>query len=681
MNEKVQFQVVARWAIWSCALAVLAVPLRRPRTPSRATPSPSRVALAISAALTAAGRMAPTGQPIAPTLVRCMASVLVWGAAAFSAVSAMAGTHETVPLFLNGSHPSQDGFVRLVNHSGQAGDVEISAVDDDGNEYVDQIRVEPWRALHFNSADLEDGNVRKGMRGIGSGVGDWRLTLSSDLDRLEVLAYVRYANGSLASVHDIVRRAGKWHLVPVFNPASNTNHVSRLRLIGGERVAGDDDVHMEDGGIVRIVGVDDLGQESEEVSLFLRFGQAATVTAQQLEGGDPSLTGALGDGRGKWSLYIFSDHPITVLNLMETAGRLTNLSTSNSMALYGPPSVETSFATLPKQMNPSDWALSLGEGRMTVKYPGAEGETYEIRSKESSAFTWPNWMPATKAPVANEPGYYTHEVSSFPSPGMYYVQMRSRNEMGFGPASRATTVEIGAASAVTTPALTPSFSRIITLDEEQDEPVGTAYANGGLYVLDRGIFPFSATVVDHKVFAYTPAGTRQPSLDYAVEVGVGQAGALTFGNDLFLVLMHVYADVVLAAYTTAGERNRAGGFRTGGIDGMGIVDWVAHAHDHVYAVDSGLAYALTPSGRYVEESSFDLDSENVDSRAGVYADGWLYIVDPSTYKVYAYLTNGDRVESRDFGLVDGNNDPVGIAYGEGSFFVLDGATARIFKYD
>ena len=188
--------------------------------------------------------------------------------------------------------------------------------------------------------------------------------------------------------------------------------------------------------------MDDSGHESEEVSLFLRYGRAVTVTAQQLEGGDPGfLTGALGDGQGKWSLYISSDYPITVMKLMESGGRLTNLSTSNAAPHYGPPSVETSFAALPKQMDPSDWSFEHGGTSITVEYLGAKGETYEIRMKESSAFTWPHWEPASKNPVAGDPGYYTHE-SSGSFGGSYDIQMRAINEAGIGPASDSLTLVV-----------------------------------------------------------------------------------------------------------------------------------------------------------------------------------------------------------------------------------------------
>ena len=57
---------------------------------------------------------------------------------------------------------------------------------------------------HFNSNDLELGNAAKGLAGsTGSGVGDWRLALSSEMD-IDVLAYIRTSDGFLTSMHDVV---------------------------------------------------------------------------------------------------------------------------------------------------------------------------------------------------------------------------------------------------------------------------------------------------------------------------------------------------------------------------------------------------------------------------------------------------------------------------------------------
>ena len=180
---------------------------------------------------------------------------------------------------------------------------------------------------HFNSEDLETGNASKGLsRGLGDGQGNWRLRLVPDLDLdLEVGAYIRTADGFLSSVHDVVRGAevgGEtvYH-VPIFNPASNRNQVSSLRLVNLTR----------GGVVVTIRGRDDAGRDAPggEVELTLPAGRAQQVSAQALEAGGTSFSGRLGDGKGKWQLFLSADGEIEVVSLMSTpTGHLTNLSVS-----------------------------------------------------------------------------------------------------------------------------------------------------------------------------------------------------------------------------------------------------------------------------------------------------------------------------------------------------------------
>lgn len=222
--------------------------------------------------------------------------------------------------------------MRVVNRSARAGEVVIDAVDDEGVPSVPvTLRIGAEETVHFNSGDLEEGNAEKNLSGgIGSGMGDWRLRLRSPLD-LEVLAYNRTSDGMLASLHDVVPRAvvvrpggggeSMGHRVAIFNPASNVNQVSRLRIIN----RGDEPAE------VTIEGIDDDGASpGTAVELAVPAGVARLVTSQQLESGQgEGLVGMLGDGAGKWRLVVTSDEPVEVMSLMTSpTGHLTNLSTA-----------------------------------------------------------------------------------------------------------------------------------------------------------------------------------------------------------------------------------------------------------------------------------------------------------------------------------------------------------------
>lgn len=229
-------------------------------------------------------------------------------------------THRTL-LFPSASDATgRQGFVRVINREGEAGTVGIKAYDDSSKDYpAITLEMGAGETEHFNSDDLEMGNDAKGLPvGVGMGEGNWRLAFTSALD-LDVLAYIRTEDGFLTSMHDTVPGVDGVHRVPVFNPASNPNQVSLLRLINaGEQAAA-----------VAIKGFDDAGVSHGEVRLSVPGGSVRTLSAQQLESGDDDFTGALGDGGGKWWLTVATDHPIDVMSLLQSpTGHLTNLSTT-----------------------------------------------------------------------------------------------------------------------------------------------------------------------------------------------------------------------------------------------------------------------------------------------------------------------------------------------------------------
>ena len=216
----------------------------------------------------------------------------------------------------------RQGFVRVVNHSDRAGDVRIVATDDAGSSPDPvTLALDPAEAQPFNSQDLETGNADKGLSaGTGAGTGDWRLQFDSDLE-IEVAAYVRTTDGFLTAVHDVVALDGYTgaHYVSVFNPASNVNQKSQLRLINPD---------PENAAEVTITARDDSGAAGRSaVELRLEAGSARTLSASELEVGGEGLSGALGDGQGKWRLFVESDDEIHVVNLLDSVtGDLTNLS-------------------------------------------------------------------------------------------------------------------------------------------------------------------------------------------------------------------------------------------------------------------------------------------------------------------------------------------------------------------
>ena len=239
---------------------------------------------------------------------------------------ALGAAQAVLPLVTAASTTQQQGFVRVFNRSNRSGHVRIDAIDDTGRRFGPTLLwLDAWASKNFNSRDLEEANPSVGLYGgVGSGAGDWRLELRADHEdhEIEARAYIRTPDGFLTSVHQVAEETAPGSLryyVPFFNPGSNRSQVSLLRLINPDT----------DAARVVISGVDSKGDAGPrgDVRLSLPGGGAVLLNAQQLEEGGAGLQGRLGDGAGKWQLYVESDRPLQVMSLMKTrSGHLSNLS-------------------------------------------------------------------------------------------------------------------------------------------------------------------------------------------------------------------------------------------------------------------------------------------------------------------------------------------------------------------
>ena len=234
-------------------------------------------------------------------------------------------TLHRVPLFPPAGDAHREGFARVINHGSVAGTIRIDAYDDAGTRHGPvTLAVPAGRTVHFNSRDLEMGNADKGLPdGVGSGSGRWHLDLATTL-HVTVLSYARTPDGFLTAMHDTAPEMASdptehRYRVPIFNPGSNDDQVSRLRLVNpGTQSA-----------VVTISGIDDHGESpGSDVRVTVPAQTARALTAQQLESGD-GVDGTIGDGQGKWELAVASDRPLMVMSLLSSpTGHLTNLSTA-----------------------------------------------------------------------------------------------------------------------------------------------------------------------------------------------------------------------------------------------------------------------------------------------------------------------------------------------------------------
>ena len=130
-------------------------------------------------------------------------------------------------------------------------------------------------------------------------------------------------------MQDVAPQGGAGYRVALFNPASSIGQVSRLRLINPGTEA----------ATVTIEGFDDTGASpGGAVRLTLAAGASRMVTAEELETGDgEGLSGALGDGEGRWRLVVTADRRIEVMNLLasSSSGAMSNLSSGPVAAVDG----------------------------------------------------------------------------------------------------------------------------------------------------------------------------------------------------------------------------------------------------------------------------------------------------------------------------------------------------------
>ena len=237
------------------------------------------------------------------------------------------GSSHDVP-FVPASSGSREGYVRIINHSDESGDLTVTGIDDAGNRAGPvTLSMEPGGSVQLSSRDLARGSSSKGLSaGLGDEGTTWRLALESELET-EPFAYVRSTDGFFRPMHAFVRttlnKQGETeHHVPFFAPADSGSSQGLLRVTN----LGETDAD------VTIAGRDDAGAATtmeNRVALTLPAGTTRTLTAQELESGDDGFTGRLGDGDGNWQLTVTtSSTSVQVLSLSRNAGELINLSSS-----------------------------------------------------------------------------------------------------------------------------------------------------------------------------------------------------------------------------------------------------------------------------------------------------------------------------------------------------------------
>ena len=555
------------------------------------------------------------------------------------------GAHR-IPLFPAASDPrGRQGFARVINRSDTAGTVTIQAFDDTDRVYEALLLAAGANETkHFNSDDLELGNDGKGLSGsTGAGEGDWRLELTSDLE-IDVLSYVRTADGFLTAMHDTVPPEGTRHRVAVFNPGSNASQASRLRLVNvGEDVAE-----------VTVAGIDDAGKASDTVSLSVPPDTPRSLTAQELENGGDGFDGKLGDGAGKWRLDVASTQPITVMSLLSSpTGHLTNLSTAP--ASHFAPTDGAMFRdrfvggwVVERDPESRVEFLAGDRFRMTGGSGSREGAYTYTRAGRHEAnvvldFDDGNRCTYRLAFASRLAGRHTYTCDDGDSGESTWHADGPRNEAGEPPDP-------------------------FDLDAANRDPVGIAYADALLYVPDA---------VDGKVYVYTSEGERREDADFVLHEDNDDPTGIAHADGRLYVIDD--EDIKVYAYRVTGERDAGSDFDldTGNDrpEGMTYVNGRFHVVD-----DFGDVFAYRPGGTRDPDADFELDPSNLFPAGITHTEGRFFVVDWLDAKVYAYSATGERTEASDFDLYPEASFAAGIAHDGRWFYVVDDLLYRVWAY-
>ena len=215
----------------------------------------------------------------------------------------------------------RSGVLSVVNRTDLSGSVNIVAYDDSGFRVGPiEMNLHGNQSIYIDSAELENGDPEKGIStGIGLPfVGDWRLTMTSDLD-IHVVSYIRSSDGLMSPIHDSVPiQVGKYAQIGFLNASDNMEADSLLRLVN----PGDQS------SAVTIYAFDEDGNAGGKVQLTLQQQTAVTLDTATLEEGDAELLGKFGASSGRWRLELTADKPILAMNLLASPiGSIANLST------------------------------------------------------------------------------------------------------------------------------------------------------------------------------------------------------------------------------------------------------------------------------------------------------------------------------------------------------------------
>ena len=243
------------------------------------------------------------------------------------------GGPRRVPLF-PGADADAPGALRLVNPGTEPTTATIHARDDAGHAAEVRALLPPGASCWLTASALESG---RGVFGaLGDGTGDWRLAIHAPAPIHAIALSVSPGGelGVLSSSHRQLSSASDAETLQATLPATTTGVGGLLRIVNRTPASGTATIEAN------------AGRRSKPVSLRLAGGAGVTLTASDLEFGNPSkgLHGGFGAISGTLRIAVRSDLELdalayvrapdgTIASIQDTAPR-TNASNRHLLAMF-----------------------------------------------------------------------------------------------------------------------------------------------------------------------------------------------------------------------------------------------------------------------------------------------------------------------------------------------------------
>ena len=639
-----------------------------------------------------------------------------------------ANTYRVVT-FNPGSNQWQVSRLRLSNPGDADVQVSLRGVDDRGRVAGPvRLQVTARASRTVSALELEDG--AGDLDGIlGDGGGKWRLDVESSAPVL-VMSVLASPTGHLTNLSTVpvataADGAGTAYEIPFFPAAANVNGWQ-----GFVRVANLSDQD----GTVSIRAFDDAGGDFGALTLAIDAGETAHFNSEDLEDGNSAkgLSGRAGrPGEGDWRLVLTSELRIEAMAYVRTADGL--LAAMHDVA---PMVVDSRDAARVVTFNPG--SNERQESRLRLVNPGGALASVSIRgvddrgrsagpvhlevaagaSRTVSALELEGGAGGLDGTLGDGSGKWRLDVDSdVPLAAMSLLASPTGHLTNLstvpGPTSRAGTADfakefslfddnggnesprgivyVNGRFHIVDPtdhkvyAYTASGQRDPAADFELERrenvgghPYGITYANGRFHIIYY--FPAGGGSSD-KTYAYTPSGQREPTADFEPRDGISVPRDTFFVNGRFHILDR--EDNRVYAYSASGQRDSEAGFDLTEVPFNGVDAFFTYADGRFYFFNpsNSTVYAFTESGRHDPTADFELD--DADFFLGItYTDGRFYFTSENWTggKVHAYTASGQQDPAADFDLPNGNAAPVGIAYANGRFYVSDAPDQKVYAY-